>query len=54
VRCGLGEGCWPSSTINGYLALDRSGAYSGRDESTDASWSWTIAALDRALRDAAG
>lgn len=41
------------ATINGYLALDRSGAYSGRDESTDASWSWVIDALDRALRDAA-
>tara|TARA_R110002020_G_scaffold46850_8_gene133437 strand:- start:1880 stop:2482 length:603 start_codon:yes stop_codon:yes gene_type:complete len=40
------------ATINGYLALDRSGAYSARDESTDASWQWAIDALDRALRSA--
>ena len=40
------------ATINGYLALDRSGAYRGRDESADVSWQWTIDALDRALRSA--
>ena len=40
------------ATINGHLALDRAGAYRGRDESADASWQWAIDALDRALRSA--
>jgi len=38
------------AAINGYLALDRTGAYAARDESTDVSWDWTLDALDRALR----
>ncbi|MFT0846275.1 WHG domain-containing protein [Actinomycetaceae bacterium L2_0104] len=38
------------ATINGYLALMHTEAFSNRSESHDASWEATIAAIDRALR----
>jgi AcrR family transcriptional regulator len=41
-----------AATINGYLALQGSGSYRGRDESEDASWLWSLDARDRALRSA--
>lgn len=38
------------ATVNGFLALERSGGFAHREPSTEASWHRTLTALDAAVR----